>query len=97
MPGEFYQGNYDFTVGMGFEIVRAFQLLSQKPMVVYLAINCQRKGTIIVDQRLGTRVFESSVSHLGWDMDIPANPNNTQTLMGQDYKSISLLSNACTA
>ena len=52
-----HQWYYDFTVGVGLEMVGLLELLAQHPMVVNFAIDRKGEGAIIIDQRLGSAVL----------------------------------------
>ena len=55
-PEDTYQGDNDFAIGMGLELIGMFQLLAQDSVVVDLAIDRQGEGAILVEKRLGTGV-----------------------------------------
>jgi hypothetical protein len=47
-----HQGYYDFTVGVCLEVVWRLELFPQYSVIVYLAVDGQGDGPLIVDNRL---------------------------------------------
>jgi hypothetical protein len=51
-----YQRNNHFAIGVGLEVIRLIQRFPQDPMVVDLSVDRQDERSVIVHQRLGSRV-----------------------------------------
>jgi hypothetical protein len=52
-----YQGNYDFAIRMCLEVVGGLEGLAEDSVVVDFAIDSQRHGIILVQERLGAGVW----------------------------------------
>lgn len=80
-----YQMKDDFAVGMGFEGDIPFDLLAQDPVVIDLAIDCQKDCPLVIHKGLGTTVYVLSARQIaGWLHGRQTDANDTQSLMGKD-------------
>jgi len=89
-----YQWNYDLAIGMCFVMVVHVQLFSQDPVVVNLAIDCQRYRALVVDQWLRAGVCEAcKLMPLRSESGaVVTDADNAETLMDKNWLACQMCS-----